>query len=78
MGGETGTVDTVPDATTINLTAPLTAVHQPGEGVFYAGDTSIKVASTTGFVAGQTITIDTGGPAETRASHRFPTGRRST
>ena len=33
------TVATVPNGTTINLTAPLTVAHQPGEGVFYAGDT---------------------------------------
>lgn len=66
VGGEAVTVATVPDGTTITLTAPLTVAHQPGEGVFYGGDTSIKVASTTGFAAGQTITI--GGESASIAS----------
>jgi hypothetical protein len=58
IGGETATVATVPNGTTINLTAPLTTAHGTGEGVSYGGDTSIKVASTTGFAANQQITID--------------------
>ena len=66
IGGETASVDSVPNGTTINLTAPLTTAHSPFEGVSYGGDTSIQVADTTGFAAGQTITI--GGESASIAS----------
>ena len=62
---ETNTVASVTDATHLALTAPLGQDHASGAPISYAGDTSITVASTANLLAGEQITIDTGGSAET-------------
>jgi hypothetical protein len=61
VDGETDTVASVPDGTDITLTTALATAHSSGATVSYGGDTTIAVADTTGFAAGQTITINPGG-----------------
>ena len=72
-GSPWGTSDTTPSSTatySINFTAPLTNAHAAGTilgAITPAGTTNIKVASVSGFAAGQSITIDTGASLETAA-----------
>jgi hypothetical protein len=61
VDGETDTVASVPDGTDITITTALATAHSSGATVSYGGDTTIVVGDTTGFAAGQTITINPGG-----------------
>jgi hypothetical protein len=59
IDSETATIASVPDGTHLMLIATLTNPHAPNAPVVHAApDKSITVASTAGFAANQTITID--------------------
>ena len=64
IGAESATIASV-SGSTINLNSALANAHPTGDPVSYAGDTSIEVGDTTGFAAGQEITIDPSGTSET-------------
>ena len=48
------------DATDLLLSTPLANNHPSGDPVTYPGDSTIAVADSSAFSAGQTITIDAG------------------
>jgi hypothetical protein len=60
---ETGTISSI-SGNTITLSAPLTNNHSSGDPVSYGGDTTITVASTSAFAAGQSATIGSGASQE--------------
>ena len=72
---ETDTIDSVPDGTHITLTATLTSPHAAGAPVVHAAPTStITVASSNGFVPGETITVGSGAGSETAKIDSVPDG----
>ena len=63
------------DATHLSLNAPLANNHLSGDPVTYPGDSTIAVADSSAFSAGQPITIDAGsGTQETDTIDSVPDG----
>ena len=64
-GQESATIESVPDATHLTLSAGLALNHASGVAVAYGGDITIAVLNTEGLAAGEQIAIDPGGSEET-------------
>jgi hypothetical protein len=74
VDGENATIDSLPDATHIALTGPLSNDHASGANVTYDGDTTLEVQSSARFRAGNEISIDTGGAQEDATVDSVPDG----